>query len=356
MSSTIGTTHTWTATITFINLEGKDQSAIEGKIMSANLIIKEPSKIAETILSHNGGKSYIEQKSHALDEIADTNEGMYAMSDDYGISYYFRGAVDNNWVKFGKENGNDIWWRIVRINGNGSVKLIYSGTIAPTETEKVVMMGVKTQTATIAFNNKQPYKAEYIGYMYEVGVHRGHEENSTIKDYLDIWYEDNLLDYEKYLSDFIICIDRGFVIDNWVPVALLEEAKYSDVYKRLRSNTPQLICPHKEDRYTVKDTSIGNGKLTYPIGILTVEEATLAGGYRTTNNNSYYLYTNQDYRLLSPFSVVSSNVYGFDLNLSGHLNFQNVYFTSGVRPVISLSSNLSVSGSGYWNYPYIVDM
>ncbi len=228
-SSTTGTTHIWTSTITFINLDGKDQSAIEGKTMSANLIIKKyKSTFKETLLANNGSKESIEQKSHALDIISTTNEGMYAIEDDYGMSYYFRGAVDNNWVKFGKEDDNDIWWRIVRINGDGSVKLIYTGTEAPTDAQKVVMTGTKTQIGKYYFNSPD-HRGEYIGYMYTLNEHRGHSTNSVIKKNIDNWYEENLQDYEDYLSDFVVCNDRSFITDEWIPINLPDTIKFSDV-------------------------------------------------------------------------------------------------------------------------------
>ena len=157
---------------------------------------------------------------------------MYATEDDYGTSYYFRGAIDNNWVKFGKNSSNlDIWWRIVRINGDGSVKLIYTGTTAPTEAQKVVMTGAGTQTETSAFNTSYN-SGEYIGYMYTLNEHRGHSTSSTIKTKLDTWYANNLLDYEEYLSDFVVCNDRGFTTDNWTPIGLPSSNMNSDVYRQ----------------------------------------------------------------------------------------------------------------------------
>ena len=316
-----------------------------------------PPTFAQTILANNGGKEYIETKSHAFNTTSTTNDGMYATEDDYGTSYYFRGAIDNNWVKFGKNSSNlDIWWRIVRINGDGSVKLIYTGTTAPTEAQKVVMTGAGTQTETSAFNTSYN-SGEYLGYMYTLNEHRGHSTSSTIKTKLDTWYANNLLDYEEYLSDFVVCNDRGFTTDNWTPIGLPSSNMYSDVYRRLRTNnTPQLICPHKEDRYTVKDTIIGNGQLSYPVGLLTADEATLAGGYRTTANSSYYLYTNQYYWLVSPCYVNAANyAREFLLGSSGAVGNYLVNDPNGVRPVVSLSSELSVSGSGHWNDPYIVE-
>lgn len=81
----------------------------------------------KTILINNGGGNttydsainYIKGKSTpTFSKVATTNEGMFAANDNQGTSYYFRGAVNNNWIKYGKDSSNkDIYWRIIRING-----------------------------------------------------------------------------------------------------------------------------------------------------------------------------------------------------------------------------------------------
>ena len=82
----------------------------------------------KTILINNGGGNttydsainYIKGKSTpTFSKVATTNEGMFAAIDSQGTSYYFRGAVNNNWIKYGKDSSNkDIYWRIIRINGD----------------------------------------------------------------------------------------------------------------------------------------------------------------------------------------------------------------------------------------------
>ena len=100
-----------------------------------------------TILINN----IVNETTPDFSTVATTNEGMFAADDDYTAttgmkSYYFRGAVNNNWVQFGKDSsGNPIYWRIIRINGDGSIRMIYTGTTAPTESTKVVMTGTGTQ-------------------------------------------------------------------------------------------------------------------------------------------------------------------------------------------------------------------
>ena len=88
----------------------------------------------KTILANNT----VNETTPDFSKVAKTNEGLFKADDDYTAttgmkSYYFRGAVDNNWVKFGKDRtGKYIYWRIIRINGDGSIRMIYTGTTAPT--------------------------------------------------------------------------------------------------------------------------------------------------------------------------------------------------------------------------------
>lgn len=320
-------------------------------------VIDEENKynFANIILNNYGGRKEIKLKpSPDFVYVSNTTKEMFAMEDDYGMSYYFRGIVDDNWVKFGKDkNDNDMYWRVVRINGNNSVKLVYSGIVAPTESEKVKMLGIKTQIGEEFFNSSWNL-GEYVGYMYEQGKHRGHSSNSTVKTYIDTWYEENLQDYEEYLEDFVICTDRAFV-GGYVPVGLPSSDQFSLTHRRVRTNfNPTLICPHKEDAYTVDDIEKGNGQLDYKIGMLTADEVLIAGAgtYGGTINNSF-LNVNKGYWLLSPAIVGYSTASTFLLDSSGHISAYYVSNEIGVRPVISLNSDIIVSGTGLYNDPYI---
>ena len=306
-------------------------------------------------------------------KVATTNEGLFKADDDYTAttgmkSYYFRGAVDNNWVKFGKDRtGKYIYWRIIRINGDGSIRMIYTGTTAPTESTKVVMTGTGTQIGTSAFNNGAYNNSEYVGYMYTLGQQYGTNTPSTIKTTIDNWYAETTLEKDaatkKLVSqDQIFCNDRS---PSSTQTAAWTSTGYFDygALGRLGSNkTPILTCPTASDKFTSKGSSIGNKKLEYPVGLITADEVSMAGGvYHSdnssySNNSSYYLYTNQIYWLGSPGTSPSNGfVYGFIVYSSGYINYYGVGSSNGVRPVISLSSKAKLLGSGTYNDVYTVN-
>ncbi len=323
-----------------------------------------PSKLLyNAILNDNGGTTAIAAKGTPnFATTATTNEGMYAMADDYGTSYYFRGAVDNNWVKF-----VDIYWRIVRVNGDNSVKLIYSGTTAPTEAQKAVMTGTGTQITTQVFNTIRD-SAEYVGYMYTLGEQRGLGTASTMKTHLESWYASNLENQDSKIADVVFCNDRStysgtIAGTNRTGNGIGTTATWFGAVRRLVSISslapigtgPSLVCPHKDDAFTKSDTTKGNGKSLQKVGLLTADEAAVAGLAAGTNNSSNYLYTNNYYWLGSPSSYYyNENAVEFKVTSTGNLYNNIVHYAIGMRMVISLSSDIYSSGNGTWNNPYVV--
>ena len=126
-------------------------------------------------LTSNGMKSVVT-------DVATTDEGIYQTQDDYGTTYYFRGAVENNYVKFA-----DYYWRIVRINGDGSIRMIYDGTTAHANGES----SSDRQIGTSAFNQNYDDNA-YVGYMY--GTPGSNTEESLEQVIVVIIYiQDNII-------------------------------------------------------------------------------------------------------------------------------------------------------------------
>ena len=337
----------------------------------------------EKILLDNGNgattvdaaKAYIEGRTTSTTpnfaNTATTNEGMYAADDDYTVttgmkSYYFRGAVNNNWVKFGKENGKDIYWRIIRINGDGSIRMIYSGTTAPTSSTATVMTGTGTQinATTYAFNSSYNNPA-YVGYMYAASTQHGNSTSSTIKTAIDNWYKTTTLETDtttkSLVADQIFCNDRSATTSSsGTPGEIsgnmsTSTTYYYGAYVRLITNkSPKLTCPTESDKFTSKKSSIGNKALEYPVGLITADEVAMAGGGDGTSNSSYYLYTNQYYWCGSPRDFGSSSAGEFIVNDYGYLDSRYVNAARGARPVVSLSSKAKLSGSGTYDDVYTV--
>ena len=310
--------------------------------------------------------SYIKGKGTPnFANISTTNEGMYATDDDLGTSYYFRGTVNNNWVKFGKDSSNkDIYWRIIRINGDGSIRMIYSGTTAPTSSTATVMTGTGTQIGTSAFNSSYN-NPSYVGYMYTINTQHGNSTSSTIKTYLDNWYKTTSLETDiaikKLVADQIFCNDRSASINssgNYGEINgnLNSSSKYYyGPYGRMYGNKadPTLVCPNVGDIFSVKTSSIGNKKLDYPVGLITTDELIFSGGIYGKQNQTYFLYSSISYWTVSPAYFVSSS----NMHLAyydGDIDTSILHNSQGVRPVISLSSKVKLSGSGTWNDVYTV--
>ena len=401
----------WSFTAKYYNLD-VIQDNVAGKTFKGNIKLantncsfNKPARIGyEAILLDNGGgattvdaaKAYIEGRTTSTTpnfaSTATTNEGMYATEDDYTAStgmksYYFRGAVDNNWVKFGKDStGKDIYWRIIRINGDGSIRMIYSGTTKPSEDSSVTgsngvyMTGTGTQITVDSANtfkfNSSYTKAEYVGYQYIEGLQHGYGEcngtsasctvngnivyNSPIKQQIDKWYAGTTLETDASTKalvsqDQIFCNDRNAGSTQSAAWASTGAIYYYGARDRLNTNkTPKLTCTTASDKFTV-NTSNGNGALDYPVGLITADEAAMAGGVVGTTNSSYYLYTNQFYWSGSPSTFNSGGfTYEFGVVSSGSLDGITVHSRNGARPVVSLSSKAKLSGNGTYDDVYTV--
>ena len=346
----------------------------------------------ETILANNGGAASMTTLTSTDFATATTasDKGMYKAQDDLGMSYYFRGAVDNNWLKYGKytkdmyncnngaisatdtgnsctkiaSSGDAIYWRIIRINGDGSIRMIYSGVTPPTESTKVIKT-TDTSLGNSPFNANYS-SAEYVGYMYTIGQQHGTGTDSTIKIFLDNWYANytNLNATGTKITDQIYCNDRTASTDSsGTPGEISSWTSTGTQYNygaslRIYGNSnpsPSLKCTNANDKFTTT-TSKGNGKLTYSVGLITADEVNMAGADNQWNSNtSYYLHTVANYWAGSPrdfFDGRYANV--FFVYGGGYLLYDYVYYTYGVRGVVSLSSESKLLGSGTYNDVYVV--
>ena len=287
---------------------------------------------------------------------------LYTSTENGTTVYYFAGNAQDNWVKFGKNASNqDLYWRIIRTNSDGGVRLLYHGT-STTATDAVI------NTST-AFNSSVDNIA-YVSYMYgstgSIANARANTTNSTIKTTIDNWYTSNLeaKDYTKYLSTTAVyCNDRsnpagGYNTGN--------SRFYYGAGTRLDTNeTPTYDCTDTNDKFTV-DTSTGNGKLTYPIALMTADEVSFAGGVYRTKAETWYYYNSAKgsstgstwWWLLSSYRWNGSYAYVFGVggsSIPGRLDDRDVNYTNGVRPAISLKScTLYSTGNGSASDPYTI--
>jgi len=279
-----------------------------------------------------------------------TTGKMYAAEDDDGMSYYFAGEVNNNWLKFA-----GLYWRIVRVNGDGTVRLIYNG--ATTD-----QTGETTQIGTSKFNENYNDNM-YVGYRYTANEVHGTGTASTIQGVVDNWYKTNIVDKGfsgKVDTNTGFCGDREPSTSNSTSNGLGGTGTtntYYGAYIRLRmggnwnsSPTPTLKCKNTSDLYTVSGASKGNKSLTHPVGLITADEVNIAG---TAGDSNYYLYTGQVYWTMSPSMYPNTLV--FIVHSNGRLNDAYVNGAWGVRPVINLKANVTLTGSGTTSDPYIVE-
>ena len=287
---------------------------------------------------------------------------LYTSTEDSKTVYYFAGNATDNWVKFGKNASNqDLYWRIIRTNSDGSVRLLYHGT-STAATDAVINTSTK-------FNEKYN-DPMYVGYMYgtsnATSIDRTNTINSTIKGIIDTWYENNLkTNYTKYLSTTAVyCNDRSNPAGGYNTGST---AFYYGAYTRLYTNkAPTYDCTDTNDKFTV-DTSTGNGKLKYPIALMTADEVSFAGGLWATNASTWYYYNSAKgsstgstyWWLLSPSNWIGYRAYVFYVYGSsnpGYLNDDGVYYTYGVRPAVSLKSCVKTSGGdGSASAPYTIE-
>ncbi len=252
---------------------------------------------AQTILKDNAVSNTT--LSAVGEAIAIEDEGLISDIDDSGSTYYFRGNVKSNYVSFG-----GFIWRIVRINGDGTIKLILNNAI----------------------DTVQAYYKNTDGEYYTFNA-------SSLKTYLDSWYDYNLKDYDDYISTDKYCNDYNMV-DN----------KFTAYIRNITNKIPTFNC-------------LGRNVGT-KIGLLTADEAIYAGALYQTNNTSFYLYNKEivnAWWTMTPATKNDTSMNPFLINSTGAL-YANVSgnYNRGVRPVINLIKDISVTGNGTEESPYII--
>ncbi len=270
------------------------------------------------------------------------NETQY---DDDGETYYFAGAPTDNWVKFG-----GYYWRIIRINGNGTIRMIFDGT---TPHENGTSTTDNITVANVAYNEDYE-KSEMVGWTYTLGEQRGNSTSSNAKTKLEEWYNSNLKNYDNYIAAEKFCNDRE-TNETWE-----SSPEKNIIYSLNRLNAPTFKCSNQEDALNLK------------AGLITMDEIAYAGGQYNISNAKYYLYNGQAYWTMSPSHYLynASNNYrdtvvyllmpdgGFytgvktigTVNISARIDNKH-----GLRLVINLKADTQfTSGNGTSSNPYTV--
>ena len=327
--------------------------------------------LAETILAKNEVRAPITTPGAA---ISTASEALLASTeDDYGTSYYFRGAVKNNYVEFANK-----CWRIVRVSGDGSVKLILhndnpTGAANPCDaannSASAAFARYSGETYKSAFNEKTDDNA-YLGFMYgaagatDYASTHANTNKSTILTNLETWYNNNISDYADKIADTVWCNDKTIVKDttynpssyggNATGLGFGINKTWYGAAQRLLSTSgsaggtgPSLKC---------------NGdlsKINSKVGLITADELAFAGYAYGLENSTTYLQENATdtyWCSLSPgiFNGSYALVW-YIIGSSGDFAHIYVFYTSGVRPSISLKSTTNVTGNGTSEDPYVVE-
>ncbi len=291
-------------------------------------------------------------------ENAPTNSTTDWTNNGTGITYYYVGDTNevNNWVSFA-----GFYWRIIRINGDGSIRMIYQGVADSPTPDDGNISGEETQIGTSAFNDEYENNM-YVGFKYgsdssDYATTHANINNSTIlgaddsnnTTTLNGWYRVNLLEYAEYIDG-----NAGFCGDRRVSsgTGTATSATNYQPYTRISNSSPSLTC-QTEDIYTTSGSSTGNKALTQPIGLISADEAMFAGIPWSGSNQNNYLYTGQHYWTMSPCSCPNANV--FIVTSDGSLIYSGVNWTgSGVRPVINIRADVELTGTGSQNDPFVV--
>ena len=342
----------------------------KGKIVVSVVAAEYVPTLSEAILAKNEVKAPITTPGAA---ISTASEALLASTeDDYGTSYYFRGAVKNNYMEFANK-----CWRIVRVGGDGSVKLILhndnnAGVANPCDaannSTSAAFARYSGTTYKSAFNSSYNDNA-YVGFKYgTIGsstyeATHANTNKSTILTNLEAWYNNNLKTYESVIDDNVWCndktnVDKTYDPWNWGDVTGLGYGTNKTYY----GATQRLVSKSNSAGGTGPSLKCNGdlSKITSKVGLITADELALAGYAYAKNNTTTYLQENATdtyWWSLSPNIFNGSHaIVWLVLGSSGNFNGYGVNNALGVRPSISLKSTTNATGNGTSDSPFIISM
>ena len=352
------------------------------KVLADNEVQEEKTQMFN--YASNGGYFDMSGGSQSTNPEYVTN-GLYSTEDEDGTSYYYRGNVTNNNVQFGEYTsdyyvynyssryfqslascqeynsrcsesnrvklasaGDKMYWKIVRVNGDGSLRLIYNGTSAnPDNSDLVNSFAV----------GKIPYNLEsndpkYTGYTYDNGT------DSFIKKEVDTWYKNTLgsSSYDSKVLGGRFCSDSsGYKPASEYGFSGMDGMNVFASYDRLgqsatgytKENSPTLKCPVTSESY--------GGSYRLKAGLITADELVLGGENPGVTTDSYLNPGDSEmyYWSMTPgdFNIGYADVW---IEVE-YLISDNVSDDYAVRPVINVTTeNGFTSGDGTVENIYVI--
>ena len=344
----------------------------------------------ENMFNYASNGNYIDMSSGPQNNPEYVTNGLYSAEDEDGISYYFRGNVDNNNVQFGEYEsdyyvyqkgsnyyqslescqdaspncsesnrvklasaGDKMYWKLVRINGDGSLRLIYNGTSVNPTNSDIANSFIIAENSYVRDILNEINDPKYTGYTYDNGT------DSFIKKEVDIWYENALGStvYDRMVSSGRFCSDSS----GYKPAS---EYGFSDMdgdyvfasFDRLgqigtnyaKPNRPTLKCPSTSESY--------GGSYRLKAGLITADELVLAGNNFGVTTDSYL---NSRELGIKYWSMTPAEFLYGRANVWHVLDYDFSYITVsnilGIRPVINVTSvNGFDSGDGSAETPYVI--
>ena len=295
----------------------------------------------------------------------------YMYGKSYGVFSKSSNELDGKFIKFGKSytysNGT------YKLVDTSSTSRYWSASYQSFNYFHYTCFNYEGECSNLYYVFRtSSYKAYYIeienpktveDVISEMVINSSNEYSSAAKLFVDDWYRSNLINYTDELEDTIWCNNRTISdLAGWNPTG---GDNTKDLTFANNPNDPNLGCINKNDSFTVIETEEGNGDLTYPIGLLTVDEVNLAGGIERSVNTSYYFFDDSNFWTMTPkdfyensnavnyFVASETNFYP---GCGGSIeSYYNSYPPSIARPSISLKVGTTfVSGDGTPGDPYIV--
>lgn len=298
--------------------DGNDTYPYNGKTFTVTVNVYSNGKVVVAPTSRKLGEAIKEDNTlitttpdltKTVTEAGETS-GLYSSTDTNSgdATYYFRGDVTNNNVKFA---GLD--WKVVRVNEDGTVKLV-----------------LKDSAATAKYNE--------FYYQIKDGMYYS---TSDAKMIMDNWYKTNISEYGKYVAYENYCEQARTVHYSSQIKNSGTDVKTYDTY------TPTFKCETDANGY---------GNVYTKIALLTYDEVVYAGNTRNNfgNQSANYLYNEKNSWLMTPSGYDDSYFADVWMNYGNSFSYNNGGIAYDLRPVISLTSETKATGTGTEQDPYIV--